>query len=160
MTRVAILAAAFLSVGSGFTSARGSQDSDPRVAAFGALIKASRSGLHADKYCLGTAQFGYRDQRSDPWPEVMSQLSATDANLYVSSKCKTRQGAPSNRLLDDSTGKPLMFVTLSDAYRLEGDTLVFQGAYRCGGRCGRGGTVRVWRAGGAWQARFVLVWIS
>jgi hypothetical protein len=165
MTRVAILAAALFSVGSGLSFARagqGSQDyTDPMVAAFGALIKESRSGLEAGRFCVGTAPFGYiRGERSDPSPEVVSRLSAAHANLYAASKCKTRQAAPTDRLLEDSTGRQLMFVTLSCSHRLEGDTLVFQGAYHCGWLCGGGGTVRVWRAGGAWQARLVLEWMS
>ena len=165
MTRVAILTAALFVVASGFSSARGGQGSqdytDPMVAAFGALIKESRSGLEADMYCVATAPFGYiRGQRSDPSPAVVSRLSAAHTNLYPSSKCKTRQAAPTDRLLEDSTGKQLMVVTLSCSHRLEGDTLVFHGAYLRGGLCGGGGTVRVWRAGGAWQARFVLEWIS
>ena len=162
MTRVAILAVALLGIASGFSSVRagdGQQDyTDPMVAAFEALLKESASG--AGIYCVATAPFGYiRGPSSDPSLPLLTRLSATHTNLRASSKCIRRQDQLVERFVEDSTGKRLMFVTLSCSHRLEGDTLVFQGAYVCGGLCGAGGTIRVWRGIGAWQARFILEWI-
>jgi len=165
MTRVAVLAAALFSLAFGLSSGRAGQRqqdyADPMAAAFEALLKESRSSLQADIYCVATVPYGeMHGQRSDPSTALVTRLSAAHTNLRPSSKCVRRENKPVERFLEDSTGKQLMFVMLSCSHRVEGDTLVFQGSYHCGGRCGAGGTVRAWRAAGAWQARFVLEWIS
>ena len=161
MKPVVVFAAALFSVAWGFSSPRASQEqqdyTDPMAAAFETLLAASGSGLQTDIYCVATAPYGeILGQRSDPSPALITRLRATHANLRPSSNCIRRQNNPIERFVEDSTGKQLMFVTLSCSHRLEGDTLVFQGAYLCGGLCGGSGTVRTWRAAGAWQARFIL----
>jgi hypothetical protein len=162
MIRVTVVVATLFGVASGVSSPRGGQGqqdyADPTAAAYDALLKTSGSGHQANIYCVATAPYGYifRGHESDPSPALLSRLSDAHTNLRPASRCVRRANTGSDRFVEDSTGKQLMFVTVSCAHRLEGDTLVFQGAYLCGGRCGAGGTIRVWRAGGVWQARFIL----
>ena len=165
MTPLTVLAAALISVGWTFWSPRVVREQqdylEPMADAFEALIKNSRSNLPADVYCLAMAPYGdIRSQWSDPSPALVTRLSAAHPSLRPSSQCARRQQELTGRFLEDSTGKQLMFITLSCSHRVLGDTLIFQGAYFCGGLCAAGGVVRVWRHEGRWQTRFSIDWVS
>jgi hypothetical protein len=132
-------------------------------AAFRTLLTQNPSGVRASTICLAVIRLvasGHRRTYFDPPLAVLPRLAATHPGLQPFSKCRLRQTPAIGRLLDSVNGEQAMVFAVEESIRSLGDTLVFSGSYHCGGLCGGGGPLRVWREDGTWHTRFTVEWVS
>ncbi len=125
--------------------------------AFNAVLTQNGSGVKVSVYCvrivehLATpAHWKYRD----PSTVVTRQIGGSGRDVRPFSGCPTRQQTVIGPLIDTSSGGQAMVLTLQDSIHWAHDTLIVWGGYSCGGLCGGGGPIRLWRRSGAWQALF------
>ena len=136
---------------------------EPTEAALRTLLTENPSGVKASTVCVALTHVGASDNRreySDPPAAVVRSLAATYPGLQPISQCRLERARGIGRLHDDA-GKQAMIFAVDESIRAAGDTLIFRGTYHCGGLCGGGGSLRVWRqADGAWKTHFTALWIS
>ena len=122
------------------------------VAAFRSVIAlADSSGQAATAYCLGHQRL--RDpapEPADPPPEVLRDLGPHTPPLRPAHECAIKMTGDISR----TTGRPVLMLIVGEPMQWRRDTLVTDAWYHCGGDCGRGGQLNVWRAGASWHAAF------